>query len=272
MPAPGLDTVLDLLACPHCGGALTAHGPTLVCPDGHAFDVARQGYVNLLPRAAPASADTAAMVSARERFLDTGGYDPVLTALDQAIGDGSVLVDAGAGPGWYLQRLLAGRAGVRGLALDISVPAVRRAARRHPRLGAAVADTWRQLPVRDAVADVMLSVFAPRNPAEFARVLRPGGRLVVVAAQPDHLARLRDRFGLLAVEPDKQQRLESGLAAAFEVVEVIRVAFPLTLDPAMVRDLIGMGPNAFHPTRTRPPDGPLEVTAAVGLTVARLRP
>ncbi len=268
---PGLDAVVDLLACPHCSAPLSALERSLNCVSGHTFDVARQGYVNLSPAAAPASADTVAMVAARERFLATGGYDPIAAALGSAVGEAEVLLDAGAGPGWYLQRLLSARDRTRGLALDVSVPAVRRAARRHPRLGAVVADTWRQLPVRDAVADVVLSVFAPRHPAEFARVLRPGARLVVVAAEPDHLVELRDRFGLLGVQEDKQQRLEAGLAAAFAVTRSHRVAFSLHLEPEVVRDLIDMGPNAFHPTEVSGPTGPLEVTAAVRLTVAELR-
>jgi 23S rRNA (guanine745-N1)-methyltransferase len=262
-----LAPVLALLACPHCGGPLAELERSLTCPEGHAYDVARQGYVNLRPGAPPSSADTAAMVAARERVLDSGAYDPVATALDAAVGAAEVLLDAGAGPGWYLQRLLDARPAARGLALDVSVPAVRRAARRHARLGAVVADTWRRLPVRDGVADAVITVFAPRNAAEFARVLRADGRLVVVAAEPDHLAELRDRFGLLGVEEDKQQRLEAALAGAFVVTSAERVSFPLTLSPEAAVDLVGMGPNAFHGGLDRPA-APLGATAAVRVTVA----
>ena len=82
-------------------------------------------------------------------------------------------------------------------------PAARRAARAHPRAGAAVCDVWRGLPLADACADVVLDVFAPRNGAEFRRVLRPGGRLVVVTPTPAHLAELVPLLGLIGVDPDK---------------------------------------------------------------------
>ncbi len=274
--------VLDLLRCPHCGSPLLQQGATLRCPQGHAFDVARQGYVNLLPGGPPRNADTAAMVAARERFLSAGHYRPLLAGLCEAI-DGlglrsdAVLIDAGAGPGWYLAGLLDQLLGqvpsARGLATDVSVAAVRRAARAHPRMGAVVADSWAGLPVRDGVADVVLSVFAPRNPADAARLLRPGGHLVVLAAEPDHLATLRDRLGLLGVEPAKHQRLLDSLPPTLTPTGSRRLTAHLTLTPAAVADLVAMGPNAFHHSENTTDDRPgsldVDVEVAVRLTLAR---
>ena len=281
-----IDQVLDLLRCPHCGCLFEPAEQSLRCASGHHFDVARQGYVNLLPGPPPRNADTSEMVAARERFLVAGHYNLLLDALEQAIatqdasmGEHPVLIDTGAGPGWYLagllERLTGHRPTVRGLATDVAVPAVRRAARRHPRMSAVVADSWAGLPIGDGLADVVLSVFAPRNPGEAVRVLRPGGRWIVLAAEPDHLAGLRRRLGLLNVEPGKQQRLLDSLPAELKLVDSWRVEASLQLSATAVADLVAMGPNAFHARSG--PDSPSvseigtetgEANVAVRVTVA----
>lgn len=273
--------VLDLVRCPHCEGGFTLSERTLGCGNGHRFDVARQGYVNLLPGGTPRNADTAEMVLARERFLNAGHYTVLLRALQQAVqeevqqGDGAhldrepVLIDAGAGPGWYLAGLLDALPTARGLATDVAVPAIRRAARRHPRMTAVVADSWAGLPVPDGVADVVLCGFAPRNPADAARMLRPGGRWVVMAAEPDHLAGLRERLGLLGVEPGKHQRLIDSLPPGLKVIDSWRVNTMLQLPPGAVADLVAMGPNAFHHRTGREPADELVAEVSVRVTVTR---
>ncbi len=63
------------LRCPVCQSSLSYEAGSLRCPAGHSFDVAKQGYVNLLGKP-PKNADTPDMVAARERFL-AGGRIPV---------------------------------------------------------------------------------------------------------------------------------------------------------------------------------------------------
>lgn len=271
-----LAEVADLLACPSCAAhgdldvPLRLDGAALRCPAGHAYDVARQGHVNLLGRAAPPNADSAAMVAARERLLGIGAYDPIADALVDAVrrseGDAPAVLDVGAGPGWYLDRVLAGFAAqsrpVRGLALDVSPAAARRAAR-VPHVGAVVADAWGRWPVRSAAVDVAISVFAPRRPEELARVLAPGGLGVVVSPLPEHLAGLRATRGLLDVEPGKQERLSATFREHLEPVDDVDVRYDVTLDAATVEDLVAMGPNAFH----RRADADEPSTAAVTTVV-----
>ena len=248
--------VLDLLRCPLCERVFTADSGSLRCATGHQFDLARQGYLNLLGTAPPQHADTGPMVAARERFLAAGGYAAIAQALVGAARDGLLalrgtapsapaLLEAGSGSGYYTAALLTGLGG-RAVALDISVAAARRAARAHRRAAAVVADVWGRLPVAPDCMDVVASVFAPRNPAEFARVLRPDGVLVVVTPLPQHLQELRDDLGLLRVEPAKQERLASSLAADFSPVGEVAVDYPVAWSPAEVVDLVAMGPNAFH--------------------------
>ncbi len=245
-----VEQILDLVRCPLCRGGFALDGRSVRCPAGHSFDLARQGYLNLLGRAAPAHADTAAMVAARARFLSGGHYGPVAGALVQTVAAQSSAVDpavleVGAGTGSYVAGLL-GRRGGRGVALDISTAAARHAARAHRRLAAVVADVWADLPLTDEAYDVVLAVFAPRNPAEFVRVLRRDGVLVVVTPQADHLAELRTSLGLLQIEPDKDERLTATLQSRFQPVARTDVRFSMSLDPATVVDLVAMGPNAFH--------------------------
>ncbi|MDA8439665.1 MAG: SAM-dependent methyltransferase [Propionibacterium sp.] len=245
-PPPGLLSVVGMLACPVCSAALTPDSGTLRCPAGHGFDIARQGHVNLLGHAAPRNADTAVMVAARQRFLDAGHYDPVSDTIAAGLRACRRIVDAGGGTGHHLARALDGAPEAVGLVVDVSVPAARRAARAHPRLGAVVADTWRSLPVRSGVADALLCVFAPRNAAEFARVLAPGGLLVVVTPNPGHLAEAREALGLIGIQDDKLAAVRRSLAGAFEPVATRRVHGLMKLTASEVGDLVAMGPNAFH--------------------------
>ncbi|HEX2132457.1 MAG TPA: methyltransferase domain-containing protein [Actinophytocola sp.] len=237
--------VVSHLACPHCGADLALAGPQVRCAAGHVFDVARQGYVNL--GASAVHGDSAEMVAARTRFLSAGHYRPITDAVVAAAGASpGCVADLGAGTGHHLAAVLDAGPERVGLALEVSKPALRRAARAHPRLGAVGCDVWAALPVRDAAVSVALSVFAPRNPAELARVVRPGGVLVVVAPTVAHLAGLVDALGLLTVAPDKAARVTAALAPHFTPSGQDTCAFDLELSHDDVLSLVGMGPSAWH--------------------------
>ncbi len=150
-----------------------------------------------------------------------------------------------------------------GLALDLSPYAARRAARCHPRAGAVVADAWRALPVRDAVAGAVLSVFAPRGAAEAARVLAPGGRLVVVTPDPAPPGRAgRGRSACSPSTPTRRRRLDRQLKGfALRSEEPVEQALVLAADH--VRDVVAMGPSAHHVDAAALPDLAGEVTLSV---------
>jgi 23S rRNA (guanine745-N1)-methyltransferase len=272
--------VAALLACPHCGGPLSLDGRTVRCRDRHAFDVARQGYVNLLPGGArTGTADTTAMVAARDRFFDAGHFAPlsatVAAAATAAAPPAGCVLDLGAGTGHHLAAVLDALPDRVGLALDLSKHAVRRAARAHPRIGAAVADAWTRLPVRDGVAALVLSVFAPRDGAEMARVLAPAGAAIIVTPTPGHLRGLVDELGLLTVDEHKQRRLARALEGhlVLEAADVHRQR--LTLDHDAVAALVAMGPSAHHVDPDRVRDAvaalPVPVRTSVDVRVARYR-
>ncbi|GAA2737579.1 putative RNA methyltransferase [Actinocorallia aurantiaca] len=240
-----LNDVEDLLACPLCGRDLAQRERTLRCPAGHSFDIARQGYVALLAGdTGTGTADTAAMVQARADFLAADHYARLTAALAEAA-SGTVL-DAGAGTGHYLAAALGSGGAERGLALDLSKHAMRRAARAHPKIGAVVADLWRDLPVRDATVDTVYDVFAPRNAPEFRRVLRPGGRLLVVTPTAAHLSGLVGPLGLLSVDERKDERLAETFEGVFRLDEAGTVTMPLDLTGEEAATLVGMTPSAHH--------------------------
>lgn len=247
-----LADLVPALACPVCRLPLTAADGALVCAHGHSYDVARQGYANLLPGGAhTGTADTPAMVAARQAFLDAGHFTPVALALagaaERAIdATPGIVLDVGAGTGHYLAFVLERLPDRLGLALDISKHAARRAARAHPRAAAVVCDAWGALPVRDGAAALVLSVFAPRNPAEFARVLAPGGALVTVTPTGRHLGELVDALGLVTVDARKDERLAGSLGARFEQAAAEEVERPFELAHADVAAVVAMGPSARH--------------------------
>ncbi|MFD8707410.1 putative RNA methyltransferase [Kitasatospora sp. NPDC059648] len=293
-----LQDIEPYLACPHCAQALTRHERSLRCPAGHSFDLAKQGYVSLLAGDAhTGTGDTAEMVAARADFLAAGHYRPIADALADAAtalvdaapsadgagsdstggmgGPDGLVADLGAGTGHYLAHVLDALPGRVGAALDISKFALRRAAKAHPRIGAVVCDAWRPLPLRDASAELMLNVFAPRNGPEIRRVLRPGGTLLLVSPTAGHLRELVDALGLLSVDEDKQRRIDEKLGPYLTPVEQRSVDFTLRLGAQDVRTVVGMGPSAWHTDADRLEAAlaalpePVEVTASV--TVAAYR-
>lgn len=246
-----LADVLPYLRCPICAGDLACAGPALRCPSGHAFDIARQGYANLLTgRAHTGTADTAAMVAARAEFLGAGHFAPLadlVADLAAALApDGGCVLDAGAGTGHYLATVLDRLPGRPGVALDLSKYALRRAARAHPRAGALAWDVWRPLPIRTGTVAVVIDVFAPRNIPEFHRVLRPGGVLIVVTPAPRHLGELAGPLGLLSVDEDKADRLAGAIGGRFTPAAARSLEIPLRLSHAHVAALVAMGPSARH--------------------------
>jgi 23S rRNA (guanine745-N1)-methyltransferase len=273
-----LDDALHLLTCPHCEGSLARVGASVGCANGHSFDVARSGYLGLLPGDAQlGSADTAQMVAARGAFLGAGHFEPLVRALGEEAERAGLppgcVIDVGAGTGWYLARVLDGLPGRPGLALDLSKHALRRAARAHPLIAAVACDVWRSLPVRDSVGALALSVFAPRNGAEIARVLRPDGALVVVTPTARHLAELVEELGLLTVDERKQERLGAKLDAYLDLERRVERDWSLTLTAADVADAIAMGPSARHVAREEPRAraAATPVTASVTISTYRAR-
>jgi 23S rRNA (guanine745-N1)-methyltransferase len=280
-PRP-LAAVADLLLCPVCGGALAPVPGGLACADGHHHDLAREGYVALLGGpVGRAAGDDAAMVAARVEIEAAGHLAPLTAAIVEAAparpaGERSLAVDIGAGTGRHLAAVIERSGRELGLAIDVSRAACRSILRAHPSLAVIRADVWSQIPVADGAADLALNVFAPRNGAELARVVRPGGALLVATPGEDHLHELRG-LHRLSIQPDKPARLRAQLAPWFEEAAVRTVDWRLGLTATEAANLLRMGPSARHVQPGALEDlerseEPVAVTAAVEITTFRRVP
>lgn len=233
------------LVCPICGEQLNKADRRFVCRNNHSFDIAKQGYVNLLPVQNKRSlnpGDTKEQVQARRRFLEGGFYEPISNALNRLAKDctGPVL-DAGCGEGYYSARL-ARSMGAQLIGLDISKEAVRCAA------GAYKDSLWlcasaARLPVKDRSIGLITSLFAMTDEKEFHRALIPGGHFIRVIAAPDHL------LGLKSVIYDKVlQKEKEGMTAlsGFTLLKTVPVSFSFTLEGQQVQDLLYMTPHVYR--------------------------
>lgn len=242
------------LACPLDGAPLHRAGGAWKCATGHNFDIASQGHTHLLPVQHKRSldpGDSKEMVAARRRFLNAGHYRPIAEAVARATladlpAEASCL-DAGCGEGYYLRQLAAAATGrdqtLAILGLDISKWAVLAAAKRDSRPNWVVGTNAR-LPVLDGRLDRVLCLFGFPVYGEFARVLRPGGRLIQVDAGADHLRELRE---IIYPTLKPQRPADTGIPPGFAALPGETVRFALSLDGReTIADLLAMTPHLYR--------------------------
>ncbi|RLC78755.1 MAG: hypothetical protein DRI81_06180 [Chloroflexi bacterium] len=250
------------LICPVCEAQLAQVGATLKCPQAHSFDIAREGYVNLLLSSGKRPkivGDTKEMLRARRDFLARGFYGPLSDALNERIhnhlaGDVSsaCIADVGCGEGYYIGRLkrhLGSRPGFDHLCyfgLDVSKEAARLAAKRYQDICFIVASVNRKLLFSGGSVRVLTNVFAPRNVVEFDRVLAQDGVLLIVIPNPRHLASLRSRLDLLSIEPDKRDKVIEQFAGPFRLAGEHTVEREMGLEGDALLALVQMTPNYWH--------------------------
>lgn len=236
-----------MLCCPICMGALIKTDRAYRCEQGHCFDVARQGYVNLLPVQNKRSfqpGDTKEQVNARRNFLEGGFYAPIVEALcDLATKHNCTgpVLDAGCGEGYYSNRL-AKRLGAELIGLDISKEAVRAAAGRYKGplwLCASAA----HIPVVDGGIGLLTSLFAMTAPEEFKRALKPGGTFIQVVAAQDHLLGLKR---IIYPTLDLKEKDSVRSLPGFQLLESLPVKFTFTLESDQVQNLLYMTPHVYR--------------------------
>ena len=257
---PALRSTRDNFKCPSCDQALIlqddTQSRTYRCNNQHSFDLAREGYLNLLlvqHKNSRNPGDSDEMIRSRQRFLNSGYYQPlsdaiVATVAKAASGSQQTVLDLGCGEGYYMQQLrIASETAptkLKLLGMDISKFAVRLAAKRKMDARLAV-DSVYNIPLFENRIDTAISVFSPISVEDTARVLKPGGKLIMVGPGAEHLS------GLTALI--YEQSLPHGgntasleKAAQFNLLEQLEIKQSIVVRGSDILDLLKMTPYYWH--------------------------
>jgi 23S rRNA (guanine745-N1)-methyltransferase len=220
----------------NCHQPLMREERRVSCPRGHSFDVARSGYINLLQpndRRSKEPGDSADAVAARRRLHDREVTKPLLDGIAAmaSLSSNDIVLDAGCGDGFYLGSFNR-TTGCAAHGTDISIPAIDAAARRYPDCEWIVANADRFLPYADGMFTRVLSITARMNAAEFQRVLREDGRLLVAIPAVDDLAELRGEGR------DRVARTIDTFSDKFTLLEQRRASTIVELDREAVHDVL----------------------------------
>jgi len=236
------------LLCPVCGQILEKQEHIWLCPSRHSFDIARQGYVNLLTvdrKHAKHPGDTKEQVAARKAFLDGGFYRPIAEKIKELAAPLAphAVLDAGCGEGYYLTQLQDSLPDTEFAGIDISKDAVRFAAVRNKH-ALWLTGTAAALPFPAESFDGILSMFALTVEQEFARVLRSNGWYLQVIAGPEHLMGLKS---IIYPEILRKDKLLHAQLDGFRLQHSETLEFSFTLpDAGQVQNLLSMTPHFWR--------------------------
>lgn len=233
--------------CPICGKPLTKGEREYGCPARHSFDIARQGYVNLLTVQQKKSlhpGDTREQVLSRRAFLEGGFYAPIAEALCEMakeLGAKGPILDVGCGEGYYCTKL-AKTLNAELTGLDISKEAVRVAAGKY-KDAAWLCATAAHIPVPDKSVRTLTSLFALTLPEEFSRILADDGLYIQVLAAQDHLLGLK---GIIYPELLLKEKDSVPEISGFELVKSVPIRFTFTVEGEQVQNLLSMTPHVYR--------------------------
>ncbi|MZY06655.1 methyltransferase domain-containing protein [Acinetobacter pittii] len=266
----------QVLMCPVCRQSLNLTERTWRCEQGHSYDVAKQGYVNLhvvQHKHSKNPGDTPESVDARRAFLQGGYYQPLQQAVVALLKqlDVKAILDIGCGEGYYtsaMQQVVEQCVGV-----DIAKNAVQRAAKLNTEV-TWVVGTGATLPVLDHSMDACTSLFSPIPQTEIARVLKDDGYLIVVTPASEHLYAMREAL-FEQVNPHTPEKFVEQLQDLFELKQEQIIDAPFVLDQQALKNLIAMTPYAYKASPERrlqlEQQLQLEVTASFQIYVFQKR-
>jgi len=247
-----LSAVQHILCCPHCAASVIVDGSTVQCEAGHSFDIARQGYVNFLTNQTfIKNADSSEMVDARRRMHNRSFFTDLAERISDICEDvltnapAPTVVEPGVGTVFYANAITERFNTALALSFDISTHSAKVCARQSERVASVVADVWQRWPIGDNCADVVLSIFSPRNFVETVRVMNAGSVLIVVTPEDHHLVELRTKFNALGIERDKSEKIAKSLENFTKILQSVHESSEL-LDGSAQCDSLLSGPNGHH--------------------------
>ncbi len=237
------------LICPLCQQPLQQQANSFHCDNGHQFDQAKEGYVNLLPvqhKGSREPGDSAEMLQARRTFLDAGHYQPLREAVAQIMAQrfaeqAAQILDIGCGEGYYTGAMATALPQAQLFGLDVAKAAVRMAAKRYRAVKFCVASSQR-LPFATASLDGIVRIYAPCNEDELSRVVKPGGYVLTVTPGPHHL----EQFKALIYREVQLHEAEEKAYVGFKQIDQQNLRYGMTLRGAEAVSLLQMTPFAWR--------------------------
>ena len=240
-----------MFICPVCQKELVKEGHEYKCPNGHSYDLAKEGYVNLLlaNQKRTFSGDPKDSLLGRQRFLNQGYYQNLSEKLNELVKElnSKVILDAGVGTGYYLSNLInyLDNADNTYYGIDVGKEEVKMAAKKIKNANLAVANIF-HLPFPDQSLDLILSIFSPYAPEEFKRTLGSGGKVLAVQPGKEHLYELKKAvYAEPYYNPDKGYNLEG-----FQTLKTFHLENTINLpDQQTIEDLWTMTPYAHKTSK-----------------------
>ena len=238
---------ISLFSCPICQSHMTMHAPaTLACANNHSFDLAKQGYVNVMTHPAT-SKYSKELFESRMTIIQSGLYDALQQDIANFVKGANTILDTGCGEGSHLARICALLADdVMGVGIDIAKEGIIEAAKHYEKQIWCVGDLAKS-PFQSGSFDVILNILSPANYDEFKRLLKSNGTVVKVVPQHHYLKELRAE---LYANSDKEQYSNKQTVArfheSFKQVTVQRLTYTAPLSPALIPALLEMTPMAWH--------------------------
>ncbi|MGG2104713.1 putative RNA methyltransferase [Lysinibacillus pakistanensis] len=236
---------LSLFACPICQESMTIQEQgRMVCSANHSFDIAKQGYINMLTHGA-ASKYSKELFESRKMVIDSGIYDEIEDKIIELIAPAQTVLDTGCGEGSHLARIMAEKKGI-GVGIDIAKEGILAASRHYPEQIWCVGDLAKS-PFAKSSFDAILNMLSPANYEEFKRLLTPGGCVVKVVPQSRYLHELRAQ---LYADSDKESYSNDQIVARFKEsfmeVSVKRITYTTPFATELIPALLEMTPMGWH--------------------------
>lgn len=253
--------IFETLSCPYCQAEIlpAPAAERLRCADGHEFEsLGKEFYSLVIKESLSKRADTAEMVKLRREFHEAGRYARLKERLADILsrearglseantgGDMRVL-DIGSGPGYY--GLVSAKLGMKTLAVDLSPAALKVASGLHPNITGVACDIWPVMPFKPEQFDIVLNFFAPKNPKEFARVIKPGGLLILARPAQGHMNALREALPDIKLGRQgktKKDEIAEDMTPYFESLSTEIIEEETELNAQIIEDMVMMGPGSY---------------------------